>query len=131
MLQPRTAQSVHLIASSSKSVFLSVPLLESILVAVQTAASTSQQVQMDYQQLLNGPAGPPPAGVISNFDNPPNLNVYLFLTLSLCLVFASLAFFARMFTKMVLLRSIGYEDCKCSSCISFGTDNLKSPKTFL
>ena len=99
--------------------------------AVQTAPATSQQVQIENQMLLNGPAGTPPAGVISNFDNPPNLDVYIYLTLSLCLVLASFAFFARMYTKMVLLHSVGYEDCKCSSCISIGSDNLNLFKTFL
>ena len=99
--------------------------------AVQTAPSTSQQVQLEYQMLLNGPARTPPAGLISNFDNPPDLDVYLNLTMSLCLVFASLAVFARMYTKIILLHTVGYEDCKCSDCISFGSDDLNLLKTLL
>ena len=103
---------------------------ESTSMAVQTASSTSQQVQIEYQ-ILNGPAGTPPAGVISNFDNPPNLDVYLNLTLILCLILASLAVFTRMYTKILLVRSVGYEDCECSNCISFGSDILKLLKTLL
>ena len=117
-VQPRALHLVLFITSPSNSVFLSVPLLESTSMAVQTAASTSQQAQIEYQMLLNGPAGTPPAGVISNFENPPNLDVYLHLMLSLCMVFASLALFIRMYTKILLLRSVGYEDCRCSYCIS-------------
>ena len=80
---------------------------------------------MEYQMLLNGPAGTPPAGVIPNFASPPNLHVCIDVTLSLCVIFASLACFIRMYTRMVLLRSVGYDDCKCSSCMAFGSDNLK------
>ena len=98
--------------------------------AVQIAPSSSQQVQTENQMLLNGPALTPPPGVISNFHNPPNLDVYIHLTLTLCLVLASLAFFTRMYTKMVLLRFVGYEDCKCSACIFFGPDNLMLLKIF-
>ena len=129
MLQPRAA--ILLITCPSQFVFLSVPLLESTSMAVQTASSTSQQVQIEHQMLLNGPAGTPPAGVISNFENPPNLDVYLYLTLSLCLAFTSLAVCARIYTKILLLRSVRYEDCKCSNCISFGSDILKFLKTLL
>ena len=93
--------------------------------AFQTATSTAQQSQMEYQMLLNGPAGTPPAGVVPNFASPPNLHVYINLTLSLCFGFATLACFTRMYTRAVLVRSVGYDDCKCSSYILFGSDGLK------
>ena len=75
--------------------------------------------------LLNGPAGTPPAGVVPNFATPPNLHVYINLTLTLCFIFATLACIIRMYTRMVLVRSVGYDDCRCSNCILFGSDNLK------
>ena len=75
--------------------------------------------------LLNGPAGTPPVGVVPNFASPSNLHVYINLSLSLCFAFATLAFFTRMYTRIVLLRSVGYDDCRCSNYILFGSDNLK------
>ena len=93
--------------------------------AFHTSSSTSQQGQMEYEMLLNGPAGTPPAGVVPNFASPPNLHVYINLTLILCFILATLACFTRMYTRMVLLRSVGYDDCKYSSCILCDSDNLK------
>lgn len=71
--------------------------------------------QLSSQQLetlLNGPAGPPPPGASSNFDDPPNINGLVILTLTLCLVFATLAVLMRTCTKLFLIRSWDYEDCK-------------------
>lgn len=75
-------------------------------------ASTPESVQL----LLNGPAGTPPAGVTPNFDNPPNLNnTFLVGTLVLCLSFATVAVLIRLYTKLFLIRSVAYEDCKTYS----------------
>lgn len=63
------------------------------------------------QTLLNGPAGTPPAGVVPNFQDPPNLNAFLILTLTLVLTFGSLAVLMRMYTKLFIIRSVAYEDC--------------------
>ena len=86
---------------------------------------------MEYQMLLDGPAGTPPAGVVPNFASPPNLHIYINLTISLCFIFATLACFIRMYTRMVLLRSVGYDDCECSGCISLDSDDLKLLKISL
>lgn len=72
------------------------------------AQLTSQQLDA----LLNGPAGPPPPGVRPNFDDPANLNGLVILTLTLCLVFATLAVLMRTYTKLFLIRSWDYEDCE-------------------
>ena len=72
------------------------------------ATSTSEQLQV----LLNGPAGTPPVGITPNFDGPPNLNAFVTLTLTFCVTFTTLAVFMRMYTKLFLIRSIAYEDCK-------------------
>ena len=61
--------------------------------------------------LLNGPAVPPPAGVISNLDNPPNIDAICYITFSLCVSLASLAVGIRLYTKRFLIRCIAYEDC--------------------
>lgn len=74
------------------------------------------------ETLLNGPAGQPPPGVIPNFDDPPNINGLVILTLTICLVFATLAVLMRTYTKLFLIRSWDYEDCKLFS-------NLYSPRS--
>ena len=72
----------------------------------------SQQPSQELEARLNGPAGPPPPGVKPNFDDPANLNNLVILTLAMCLVFASSTVLMRTYTKLVILRSWGYEDCK-------------------
>ncbi len=75
--------------------------------ATVTTTPTPEQLQA----LLNGPAGKPPAGVLPNFQNPPNLNAFLILTLTLVLTFGTLAILMRMYTKLFIIRSVAYEDC--------------------
>ena len=72
------------------------------------------------QKLLDGPAGTPPGGVIPNFDDPPNLDTYLILTISACMTFATVAVLLRMYTKIFILRSLANEDCKwlCSKSVT-------------
>ena len=66
----------------------------------------------ELEALLNGPAGPPPPGVRPNFDDPANLNTLVISTLTLCLTIAALAVLMRSYTKIFLIRSWDYEDCK-------------------
>ena len=81
------------------------------------AAQLSSQ---QFEALLNGPARLPLPRVQSNFIDPANLNDLVILTLTLCLVFAALTVLMRTYTKLFLIRSWDYEDCKftkiwCSS----------------
>lgn len=62
------------------------------------------------QKLLNGPAGTPPVGMIPNFDDPPNLDTYVILTISACMTFATVAVLLRMYTKVFITRSLENED---------------------
>lgn len=71
-----------------------------------TTAPTSEKLQA----LLNGPASTPPAGVVPNSHNPPNLYAFLIVTLTLALTFGTLAILTRMYTKLFIIRSIAYED---------------------
>lgn len=75
--------------------------------ATPTTAPTPEQLRA----LLNGTAGKPPAGVMPNLQNPPNLNAFLILTLTLALTFGTLAILMRMYTKLFIIRSVAYEDC--------------------
>ena len=75
-------------------------------------AGKAQISPEQFQTLQNGPAGPPPPGVAPNLHDPANLDGLVILTLILCLTFATLAISMRMFTKLFLIRSFDYEDCK-------------------
>ena len=78
---------------------------------------TASGAQMDSEQLqayLDEPIEPPPAGVVPNLHNPANLNGLYIFTLVMCLLPATLAVWMRMFTKLILIRSFDYEDCKFS-----------------
>lgn len=83
--------------------------------ATPSQSLTPEQVQATIQALLNGPATKPPVGVMSNLENPPNLDATIIPVLAICLTAATLAVFVRMFTKLFLLRSVAYEDCKSHS----------------
>ena len=80
--------------------------------AAPTPSLTPDQLEVALQKILNGPAGIPPAGIISNFDNPASLATDLYVTASLTVGFATCAVIIRIYTKHFLLRSMGYEDCK-------------------
>jgi len=62
--------------------------------------------------LLNGPADVPPVGVVPNFDNPPDLNAIIISTITACTVASTLAVTIRLYSKLLLIRSIALEDCK-------------------
>ncbi|KAM0794235.1 hypothetical protein BDR22DRAFT_895349 [Usnea florida] len=64
----------------------------------------------ELQKLLNGPAVAPPAGIISNLENPPNIDTVCYLTFYLCLSCATLAVVMRIYTKQFLIHAIAYED---------------------
>lgn len=78
-----------------------------------TASSTPEQLKANIEVLLNGPAGKPPAGILPDFDEPPSLNFVFYFSITACTTFSSLAIFIRIYTKGFLLRSMGYDDCKC------------------
>lgn len=80
--------------------------------ASSTTAMAQEQAQAALRTLLEGPAMSPPAGVIPNFHNPPNLDVFVALTIALCVTFATLAVLLRMYTKVFILRALAWEDCR-------------------
>ena len=67
------------------------------------------------QMLLNGPAGTPPAGVLPNFQDPPNMNSVFIMTLILVEIFGTLAVVMRIYTKACIVRSFVSEDCRLST----------------
>ena len=76
------------------------------------ATSMESLTPGELQRLLTGPAVAPPAGIISNLHNPPNMDAVSYLTFYLCLSCATLAVVMRIYTKYFLIRAIAYEDCE-------------------
>ena len=69
------------------------------------------QGQASLRILLEGPAVSPPAGVVSNFDDPANLDIYVTLYNTLYIALATVAVISRMYTKVLILRVLAWEDC--------------------
>ena len=63
-------------------------------------------------ELLNGPAAKPPSGIVPNFVDPITLNAAVITVVSICLILGTFAVLIRSYTKLVLIKSIAYEDCK-------------------
>lgn len=58
------------------------------------------------------PGLPPPPGVTPNFVNPESVTGQAHVVFVMCLVFSTLFVFLRMYTKLILLKSHGWEDCE-------------------
>lgn len=58
------------------------------------------------------PGLPPPLGVTPNFVNPESVTGQAHVVFVMCLVFSTLFVFLRMYTKLILLKSHGWEDCE-------------------
>lgn len=85
------------------------------MMASSTTNLTPEQAQTALRTLLEGPAMSPPVGLIPNFHDAPNLDVFVALTIALCVTFGTLAVLLRMYTKVYIVRALGLEDCKFPS----------------
>ena len=74
-------------------------------------ATSLEQAQAALRGLLERPAMSPPAGIVPNFHDPPNLDSLVALTLTLCIGIGTLAVALRMYTKVFILRVLAWEDC--------------------
>lgn len=58
------------------------------------------------------PASPPPPGVKPNLVNPPGSEYEIFsVSIAMCAT-ATLVLMARLYTRGVILRALGLDDCK-------------------
>lgn len=78
---------------------------------MSTNSSTAEQLQIEA--FLNGPASPPPASTLPDFQKPAGLETVFWVTLALSFALPSLALLLRIYTRHFVLRSMGYDDCKC------------------
>lgn len=58
------------------------------------------------------PAGPPPAGQVSNFVNPPDEGRLLAIGIYVLLPLMSSFVVARIFTRAYMTRTFGVDDCE-------------------
>lgn len=77
------------------------------MASLMTASNPEQ-----LQALLDGPAGKLPAGVIPDFLHPANHNTSVILDMTFCITIPALAVLMRMYTRIYLIKSTTYEDCK-------------------
>ena len=89
-----------------------------LLSEVQPNTSYTMAGQVPKQM----PAMKPPPGVTPNFVNPESLRTYWILMMCMCLTFSTMFVFMRMYTKLVLIKSHGWEDCelktRCIICVA-------------
>jgi hypothetical protein len=63
----------------------------------------------------NVPAATPPNGTIPNFVNPPNIGYRQTTTNIVVLVIMIIVVFLRLYTRIFIVRSFGYDDCMYQS----------------
>jgi len=65
--------------------------------------------------LASVPGLAPPPGVVPNFVNPYSLESIQIVSAVLCLALALLSTLLRMYTKLFIIKTHGWEDCKLLS----------------
>jgi hypothetical protein len=55
---------------------------------------------------------PPPPGVNPNFENPESQGYRVILTIVILFPMATIAVFLRVYTRIVIVRNFGIDDCK-------------------
>ncbi|KAJ8131781.1 hypothetical protein O1611_g1846 [Lasiodiplodia mahajangana] len=73
-------------------------------------APLNQVVGQDFGDALEAPALKPPSGVVPNFANPPNQNVYAYLALILGVSLASIVALLRVYARLFYLKVVHLAD---------------------
>ena len=77
--------------------------------------SSSELAELPLSVLNALPALPPPAGVESNLVNPEDRG-YVLTSVATVLFCPMVCFFAnRVYTRLFIIRKMGWDDCKCAS----------------
>ena len=72
-----------------------------------------RQVDMTTMSSSLIPITPPPAGHVSNFDNPSSIAMRITITNAICLSLSVTAVALRMYVRRRLVGAVGADDCKC------------------
>ncbi|KAI1826995.1 hypothetical protein F4861DRAFT_494697 [Xylaria intraflava] len=65
----------------------------------------------EQMAILDGPALEPPPGVMPDLDHPPNDNAVALAAVTICLIFATISFILRFYSRIFVLRKLLPEDC--------------------
>lgn len=65
------------------------------------------------------PAMAAPPGVVSDFNSPDSLLTYSFATVAICVFSITVALVLRLFTKIWVAKSMGWDDCEFTWCLLF------------
>jgi hypothetical protein len=66
----------------------------------------------EQMRIMNGPALPPPQGIVPNLDNPPNQNALGVVALTILFVFPVVSALLRAYSRVVLIKIVRWEDCE-------------------
>jgi hypothetical protein len=69
----------------------------------------------ELQKLMEGPAMKPPHGVVSNFDDPPDMNLLFTILMITAMVIGTPFVMIRLYTNWFLRRKVLVEDCMSTS----------------
>lgn len=75
--------------------------------SIQNLSNLSDE---DLQRLASTPVAEPPAGITSNFDNPPSRASLQVWTTSVFLVIAMMFYMNRLYVKTMLMKSWSWDD---------------------
>lgn len=81
----------------------------------------------DPESILDGPALTPPAGVVPNFDDPPNSNTTARAIMAVCLTIGSIFFLLRTYSTWFVVKKPRMSECRVSP--SFLSSDIPSPYT--
>ena len=67
------------------------------------------------EDILDGPSGPPPAGVVPNFDNPPNMATGSYVVTTIFIILTTFLVAIRIYAKAYCLKDVRVPDGKYST----------------
>ena len=74
------------------------------------------------QMLAAMPASPPPEGIVSNFENPPTRAGLQIWSTTVCMVFALIFFFNRLYIKACWMKKWSWDDCTLIPFLPYSSD---------
>ena len=83
------------------------------------SAATLASIFKSSMDLSIVPVVPPPLGLVPNFNNPPSRGYEVIITVAICLSAMVPIVSMRIYTRVVISRSLGWDDCELSRRSSY------------
>lgn len=77
--------------------------------------NTSTMSPEEQEKYMNGPAFPPPSGVVPNFEDPPNNNAAAIATIACSLALCCSFSLLYAYMKLFVTKKVHIADCKLAS----------------